>query len=807
MALAEATRALISLPLNSVTARVQCFGQCSFHFTGAYAQRFVSFTATLALAVISQTGTRRDQTTHDYVFFQAAQVIALAGYRRLGQYASGFLEGSRRDERFGGQRRLGDTQQHASELGNEFLVARQTLVFYQNVSQFHLVALDESGIAGFSDFNFTQHLTQDGLDVLIVDLHALQTINVLDLVHDVLGQRTHTQQSQDVVWIAWAVGDNFAAVHLFAFEDVQVTPLRNQLLVRIGTVVRGNDQTALALGLFTERDGAADFSQNRGFFRTTGFEQVGNTRQTTGDVASFRSFLRNPRDNVTDRDFRTVRHTDQGVGWQEVLSDYVSACQQQVLAVVIDHLHRRTNVLAGCWTVFGIEDFNVGHTGQFVSLTLDRDAFFHAHVGHGTFHFGNDRVSVRIPLGHDCASVDLVTLFNRNHRTVRQLVALALTTVVVGNRQLTGTGHRNQVAIHSLNVLQVVQTDGTAILHLNAVSCGGPACRTTDVERTHGQLGTRLTDGLGSDNADRFTDVHLVTTSQITAVALGANAVAGFTADLRTHDHFIDAVQLDELDPLLVYQSTSRNDDFFGTWLVHVTGNNTTQYALTQRLNNVTAFNVRSHYQAMFGAAIDLGHNQILRHVYQTTSQVTGVRSFQRGIRQTFTSTVSGDEVLKYAQTFTEVRSNRRFDDGTVRLGHQATHTGELTDLRSRTPCARVSHHVHRVERLLIDFHAMTVDNLLFREVRHHRLRHFVVGLGPKVDHFVVLLALGYQAGGVLAFDLFHFIGGSTDDAGFFIRDNEVVNTDGNAGNGRIGKTGVHQLVSEDHGLFQTTTR
>src|SRR5476651_286707 len=98
----------------------------------------------------------------------------------------------------------------------------------------------------------------------------------------------------------------------------------------------------------------------------------------------------------------------------------------------------------------------------------------------------------------------------------------------------------------------------------------------------------------------------------------------------------------------------------------------------------------------------------------------------------------------------------------------------------------------------------MTVDNLLFREVRHHRLRHFVVGLGPKVDHFVVLLALGYQAGGVLTFDLFHFISGSTDDAGFFIRDNEVVNADGNAGNGRIGKTGVHQLVSEDHGLFQT---
>ncbi|VVN45648.1 hypothetical protein PS624_05759 [Pseudomonas fluorescens] len=360
------------------------------------------------------------------------------------------------------------------------------------------------------------------------------------------------------------------------------------------------------------------------------------------------------------------------------------------------------------------------------------------------------------------------------------------------------------MTIHSLNVFQVVQTDGTAILHLNAVGCGSTACRTTDVERTHRQLGTRLTDGLGSDNANRFTDVHLVTTSQITAVALGANAIAGFAADRRTHDHFVDAVQLDEFNPLLVYQSTGRNDNVLGAWLEYVTGNNTTQYALTQRLYNVTAFNVRSHQQTVFGAAIDLGYNQILRHVYQTTSQVTGVRSFQRGIRQTFTSTVSGDEVLKYAQTFTEVRSNRRFNDGTVRLGHQTTHTGQLTNLCCGTPRTRVSHHVHRVERLLIDFNAVTVDNLLFREVGHHCLGNFVVRFRPKVDHFVVLLALGYQAGGILALDLFHFVGGCTDDAGFLVRDNEVVNTDGNAGDGRVSETGVHQLVSEDHGLFQT---
>src|SRR3546814_4495460 len=63
----------------------------------------------------------------------------------------------------------------------------------------------------------------------------------------------------------------------------------------------------------------------------------------------------------------------------------------------------------------------------------------------------------------------------------------------------------------------------------------------------------------------------------------------------------------------------SRNDHVLGTWLEYVTGNNTTQYALTQRLYNVTAFNVRRHHQAMLGAAIDLGHDQILRSEEHTS--------------------------------------------------------------------------------------------------------------------------------------------------------------------------------------------
>src|SRR5690606_36804833 len=210
------------------------------------------------------------------------------------------------------------------------------------------------------------------------------------------------------------------------------------------------------------------------------------------------------------------------------------------------------------------------------------------------------------------------------------------------------------------------------VLHLDVVGGRGPAGGTTDVESTHGQLGTRLTDGLGGDDTDCFTDVDLVTTGQIAAVALGADAVAGFAGDRRTHHHFVDAVALDELDPLLVDQGAGRNDDLVAARLRYVLGDHTAEHALAQRLYDVAAFDVRGHQQAVLGAAVDLGHHQVLGHVDQTTGQVTGVRGFQCGIRQTLTSTVGGDEVLQYVQTFAEVRGDRGLDDGAVRLGHQA---------------------------------------------------------------------------------------------------------------------------------------
>ena len=94
-----------------------------------------------------------------------------------------------------------------------------------------LLAAQEPSVAGIRDLDLAQHLANDDLDVLVVDLDALEPVDVLDLAHQVIGELLDALQPQDVVRIRLAVGDDLAADDLLALEHIEVPPLRNQLLV------------------------------------------------------------------------------------------------------------------------------------------------------------------------------------------------------------------------------------------------------------------------------------------------------------------------------------------------------------------------------------------------------------------------------------------------------------------------------------------------------------------------------------------------------------------------------------------------
>ena len=196
--------------------------------------------------------------------------------------------------------------------------------------------------------------------------------------------------------------------------------------------------------------------------------------------------------------------------------------------------------------------------------------------------------------------------------------------------------------------------------------------------------------------------------------------------------------------------------------------------------------------------------DHVLRHVDQTTGQVTGVRGLQRRIRQALTSTVGRVEVLQHVQAFAEVRLDRRLDDRAVRTRHQAAHTGQLTNLRHRTTRAGVGHDVQRVHRLLVDRLAFGIVHLLGTDTVDHRLGNEFVGARPDVDDLVVALAGGDQTRLVLLLDLDHFLLGLFQDRLLLGRDDHVIDADRDAGAGGEAEAGVHQLIGEHHGVLQT---
>ena len=136
-----------------------------------------------------------------------------------------------------------------------------------------------------------------------------------------------------------------------------------------------------------------------------------------------------------------------------------------------------------------------------------------------------------------------------------------------------------------------------------------------------------------------------------------------------------------------------------------------------------------------------------------------------------------GNKVLQYVQTFTEVRGNRILDDRAVRLGHQATHTGQLANLGCGTPRTRVGHDEDRIKRILHYFVALGVDYGLLADFLHHRARNLVVGVRPDVYNLVIALTRGNQSSGPLLFDILDFGFRVFDQFDLGFRNNHVIHT------------------------------
>ena len=129
------------------------------------------------------------------------------------------------------------------------------------------------------DLDLLQHLANDHLDVLVVDHHALQPVDFLDLVDEVGRQRLHALDRQDVVRRRIAVEDVVALLDDVAFLQMEGLPFgirysTGSTVLSIGSI----DDAALVLVVAAEADRAVDLGDDRRVLRT----RASNSSATRG---------------------------------------------------------------------------------------------------------------------------------------------------------------------------------------------------------------------------------------------------------------------------------------------------------------------------------------------------------------------------------------------------------------------------------------------------------------------------------------------------------------------------------------------
>ena len=693
------------------------------------------------------------------------------------------------------QRSLGNAEQNRAGFGwlHPFL-CRGLFVHRVELDPVNLFADQEHGVARIGDFDLLQHLADNHFDVLVVDFHALQAVDVLHFVNQILRQRRDAQHVQNVVRHRVAFHQQVAFFDKVAFANRNVPAFRDQIFRRVVVIIRiPHDDTAFGFVVSSELYPARRLAQDSMVLWLAGLEQFRNARQTAGDVAGFGAFPWDTGKHVARAHPLAIGDGKHCIDAHEV-ARFQAIRQVDYFAGVVAQSDPRAKVCAAR-LLAPIDNDTARDARRLVRDFTHRNAFGQVDIVGGALGFRNNRQGVGVPLRQFLAGLDGRAFVGKDTGTIGQPVPGAFPVVFVDQDDFAVPRHDHRNIVGVDDDIPVYHLDRSRMGRLDRGLLRTALGRTADVEGAHGQLRSRLADRLCRDNADSLADIGGGAAGKVAPVAGSTDTGSGLAGKRRAYFDLVYASGFDGFGHLFVDDLAGRDHDFAGQRMNNVFGRAAAQNTLRQSFDDVAAIDDSRHGQATGGAAILLCDDAVLGDINQPAGKVAGVSRFQRGVGQAFPRAVGGVEVLQHRQAFFEVRDNRRFDNLARRLGHQAAHTGQLLHLRFGATGAGVRHHVDSVDR---------VTDFLLLDRLHHLCRDFVGDRGPGIDDLVVLFALRDQAFEVLLLELFYLGLRLVDQAPLRIRNNQIVLAEGNAGERRIAEACGHQAVAEDHRLFLT---
>ena len=284
------------------------------------------------------------------------------------------------------------------------LLTPDAVVLLQEVKFVNQLLLKERGISWVDDLHLAHHLTHDNLEVLVIDLHTLQTIHVLYFVDNIFLHGGGTLDGKDVVWRDDTIRKRCASTDsiMLLHKDL----LGERYLVTLLVACLGSDDN-LAVTTFhlTHGDLTINLRDNGGVAGVASLEQLGDTWQTTRDVTSTTHGTWYLDDGLSCLNHCTVFDND--------VSSHREVICANNHAVFIQHITSRN-----LGVVFGVGDDFLGHTRCLVGLSLKGCTLDDIVEFQLTSIFRHDDSIEWIPLGDEIAPLHLFTLLEIERTTV-----------------------------------------------------------------------------------------------------------------------------------------------------------------------------------------------------------------------------------------------------------------------------------------------------------------------------------------------------------------------------------------------------
>ena len=270
--------------------------------------------------------------------------------------------------------------------------------------------------------------------------------------------------------------------------------------------------------------------------------------------------------------------------------------------------------------------------GDFVDFLVQRETFLQVLELHRSADFRQDGEGVRVPLDQYIAERNLLAVFDLHLGAVHHGIALFFAALLIHDRDRTVAVHHHQVAFLRANCDHVHEAHRAVVLGIEARLLADARSRAADVERTHGELGSRLADGLRRDHARRFAEFDEAAGSQVAAVAHDANATLRFAGQHGADLHPLDTGSLYRNCQLLRDFLVDVNDDVAFV-VLDLLQRNAAHDTVAQRLDDLARLHDGSHVDAIDRSAVVFADDHVLRHVHQAAGQVAGVRGLQMRYR------------------------------------------------------------------------------------------------------------------------------------------------------------------------------